>query len=481
MTEPAAEGAWRRVLDLTVEPIVPNRRAEDRRLGRLVAATALAFVTLGGSMILAYLVAPGVWVASIEFATMIVCVPGSAVVYVLARRGAPRLAAWILIVMATAAVFFLVFADIYGLNPIYHPTDGDTLAWMVLPIFVASVVLSRRAAIIISSAILIAMLAVPALAPVVAWGQFLWGPWLLVAGASMLTIIFAGYRERQEQARTARLVEEIEERRTAQDYLARNRDALEVLVAERTHDLEAANAELVQANQAKSRFLANMSHELRTPLNSIIGFTGIMKQGMAGPLTDEQARQLGMVDSSSRQLLQLINQLLDLSRIESGHETIHLAEFDLDELLDELRDLVEPLAVEKGLSITVERDSRSRGQLRVNTDRVKVRQILVNLLGNAVKFTETGGITIAGVADEDALTVVVSDTGAGIPPESLDSVFEEYQQVAEAGAAKPEGTGLGLTVSLRLAQLLGGGITVTSTAGEGSTFTVTVPSGVSHA
>ena len=466
---------WRRLVGLTVEPLVPPRNAEDRRLGRLVASTAIAFILIGGTMIVLYVVSPGTWVALVEFAAMVVAVPVAVTVYVLARRGAPRAAAWILILLACAVVFFLVFADINGLNPIYHPRDGDTLAWMVLPIFVASAVLSRRAAIVASALILSAMILVPLFSPVVAWGQYMLGPWLLVAGFAVLTIIFAGYRERLENDRTSRLLGEIDERRAAQDELARNRDELELLVAERTRSLEVTNEELMEANRAKSRFLANMSHELRTPLNSIIGFTGIMRQSMAGPLTEEQARQLEMVDSSAHQLLDLINQLLDLSRIESGFESSNPAEFVLDELLDQLAGLVEPLASTKGLSVRVDHVVPGGGMVTVTTDRAKLRQILLNLLGNAIKFTDTGGVTMTARERDGMVAIQVADTGVGIPAEELESVFEEYRQVLAPGRAKPQGTGLGLTVSRGLATLLGGSLGVSTHEGAGSVFTVTLP------
>jgi signal transduction histidine kinase len=475
MAAAGLQRAWRRLLGLTVEPLVPPRSTEDRRLGRLVASTAIAFIVIGGTMIVLYVASPGTWVALVEFATMVVAVPVTVTVYVLARRGAPRAAAWILILLACGAVFFLVFADINGLNPIYHPRDGDTLAWMVLPIFVASAVLSRRAAIVTSALILSAMILVPLFSPVVAWGQYMLGPWLLVAGFALLTIIFAGYRERLENERTSRLLAEIDERRSAQDELTRNRDELELVVAERTRSLEVTNEELVEANRAKSRFLANMSHELRTPLNSIIGFTGIMRQGMAGPLTEEQARQLEMVDSSAHQLLDLINQLLDLSRIESGFESSHPTRFVVDDLLDQLAGLVEPLAATKGLSVEVGHGIAGGGPVSATTDRGKLRQILLNLLGNAIKFTDAGGVTMTVREQDGTVAIQVADTGVGIPAEELESVFEQYRQVPTPGRAKPQGTGLGLTVSRELALLLGGTLGVSSQEGSGSVFTLTIP------
>jgi signal transduction histidine kinase len=307
----------------------------------------------------------------------------------------------------------------------------------------------------------------------VRFDQLLAGPALITFTVATLSIAFSSHRERLEFQRASLLRSEIDSRRRAQEDLRIHHDELEVLVRERTKRLETANAELLEANEAKSRFLANMSHELRTPLNSIIGFTGTVLQGLAGPLTDEQQRQLTMVDRSSRHLLVLINQVLDLSRIEAGHEGLEPEAFPIEDLLGEVRDLMTPLAQTKHLAISVMRPLSEADGI-VSTDRGKLRQILVNLVGNSVKFTDEGSIALSWERLNGSLSVTVSDSGVGITPAEAARIFNAYHQVQDADGYKPQGTGLGLTVSRGLARLLGGDIRLESEPGHGSRFTVTV-------
>jgi PAS domain S-box-containing protein len=236
--------------------------------------------------------------------------------------------------------------------------------------------------------------------------------------------------------------------------------------------LRAANDDLARATRAKSQFLANMSHELRTPLNSIIGFTGVMLQGLAGPLSEEQERQLGMVRRSGEHLLALINDVLDLSKIEAGGMQVRATDIAVGDLVDAAMASVQPLAAAGGLDMSMEVADRS---LVMNTDAQKVTQILVNLLGNAVKFTREGGVTLRVESPERRMVAfTVSDTGVGISEDDLRAVFDEFVQ-AESTEGKPEGTGLGLAISRKLAQMLGGTLSGVSTAGKGSSFTLSLP------
>ncbi|MDZ4180520.1 MAG: PAS domain S-box protein [Coriobacteriia bacterium] len=267
---------------------------------------------------------------------------------------------------------------------------------------------------------------------------------------------------------------DITERKRMEAELIAHRDHLDSLVGERTRDLAQANAELEEATRAKSAFLANTSHELRTPLNSVIGFSGLLLQGLAGPLTEEQQRQVGMINGSGKHLLGLINEILDLTKIESGTVEVFLEEFDLGELLAQLRSAVEPLAVSKGLDLRVDLPP---GYHMIDSDRQKLYQIVLNLLGNAVKFTDDGRVNIALLVDENGVfRISVTDTGPGIPQDQLGKLFEPFYQVQSESQGKHQGTGLGLTISHEFAKMLGGTIEVTSTVGKGSVFTLTVPS-----
>ena len=249
----------------------------------------------------------------------------------------------------------------------------------------------------------------------------------------------------------------------------------DVLMA-RSEELELARAAAEQANQAKSRFLATMSHELRTPLNAIGGYTELMALGIHGPVTDEQRRALDRIARSQRHLLRLINDVLSLARIEAGQVEYMVETVPLDEVVSSVTPMVEPQMASAGLTL----DASVPADLVACADRDKMQQVLINLLGNAVKFTPSGGrVTVAARVDQQAhrVLVSVSDTGIGIPPERLGSVFERFVQVDDGHTRTAEGTGLGLAISRDLARGMGGDLTVESVPGQGSTFTLALPRG----
>jgi signal transduction histidine kinase len=232
--------------------------------------------------------------------------------------------------------------------------------------------------------------------------------------------------------------------------------------------------ELEQASAAKSQFLANVSHELRTPLNAIIGYTHLMLEGVAGEMNASQHEKLNRVDSNARHLLAIINDLLDIARIESGKLPVQLERVALPDLVDEVMTEVEPLI--DGTSLTVSRViAPAVPELR--TDRQKVKQIILNLLSNALKFTPQGSVSIVLDYDpgEEEASVAVTDTGIGISEENQKTIFEAFGQADSSYAKRHGGTGLGLSICCRLAAILGGRITVVSKLGEGSTFTLALP------
>lgn len=253
---------------------------------------------------------------------------------------------------------------------------------------------------------------------------------------------------------------------------ARESERMAEMVRSRTEALDQTILELQQASHVKDLFLANMSHELRTPLNSIIGFSSVMLDGMTGELNEEQARQLGMVLGSGRHLLQLVEDILDLSKIEAGAMPVCVTEFPISKVLDAVMGVLEPLAETKGIRLT------SDGQCEpktIRTDELKLRQILLNLVSNAVKYTDEGEIGVSCRRDDGHVEFVVTDTGRGMSAEEIRIAFEEFRQVESARIEKPSGAGLGLAIAQRLARLLGGEVTVESEPGTGSTFCLTVP------
>jgi PAS domain S-box-containing protein len=239
--------------------------------------------------------------------------------------------------------------------------------------------------------------------------------------------------------------------------------------AERLREaMEAAQA----ADRIKSAFLATMSHELRTPLNSIIGFTGIMIQGLTGPLNTEQQKQMTMVQNSARHLLSLINDVLDISKIEAGQLELSLAPFDLKSSIEKMIKLISPLAVQKGIDLQL-KVAENIGCLV--TDQRRFEQIILNLLSNAVKFTEKGHVGISCRSENDHILLSFSDTGIGMQQEELPNLFQPFRQIDTGLARKHEGTGLGLSICKKILDIMGGSIEVESQWGQGSTFRVRIP------
>ena len=243
---------------------------------------------------------------------------------------------------------------------------------------------------------------------------------------------------------------------------------------ERNRRLEWQSTELQKASRLKSEFLANMSHELRTPINVILGYTSLLRERLYGELTDQQEEALAKTYTTSQHLLDLINDILDLSKIEAGKMPLHVEPVRIPELASELAESLQPMLRRKELEL----DLRVADDLPVlTTDRTKLKQVLLNLLSNAIKFTHEGSIAVSATAlERDRVRITVSDTGIGIRAEDMDAIFEDFRQADQSHTREYGGTGLGLSITRKLLSLLNGVISVESTYGAGTRFHIDLPS-----
>ncbi|PWH12037.1 MAG: hypothetical protein DDG60_15240 [Anaerolineae bacterium] len=243
-----------------------------------------------------------------------------------------------------------------------------------------------------------------------------------------------------------------------------------------TEELQRRAEELQELDRLKSSFLANMSHELRTPLNSILGFTDVMLEGIDGPLTEYMENDLRLIQKNGQHLLSLINDVLDMAKIESGRMNLHPERFNLYDLIQNVMNITSALANAKNLTLFIEPDTDPA--LEITADETRIKQVLINVVNNAIKFTESGYISIhAACTGDDKILITVNDTGIGIPADHLEKIFQEFSQVDTSTTRKVGGTGLGLPISRRLVELHGGRMWAESAGipGEGSTFYIELP------
>jgi PAS domain S-box-containing protein len=268
------------------------------------------------------------------------------------------------------------------------------------------------------------------------------------------------------------MTEAIEKRRLAAQLEIKVQAATAEL-AQQNELLRRQHIALEQASALKSQFLANMSHEFRTPLNAILGYTHMLLHGVTGPISEQQRKSLTRIDSNSQHLLALINDILDITRIEAGRMPLNLSTFEIPELVNEVMSELEPIIRRSSLRVT----AKMRTLRPIKSDRQKVKQIVLNLLSNALKFTPAGSVTIAASYDEHRRWVAISvqDTGVGIAREDQAKVFEDFRQLDASPTRGYGGTGLGLSICRRLAQMLGGAIELRSDISKGSTFTLRLP------
>jgi PAS domain S-box-containing protein len=267
-------------------------------------------------------------------------------------------------------------------------------------------------------------------------------------------------------------VRDITERKQVEDRLQTLREQYTAELTAKNEQLEARNQEVERANRLKNEFLASMSHELRTPLHTIIGFSELLTEQLEGPLNDKQQRFIGHILQDARHLLELINEILDISKIESGRVELKYDQFDFARCIDEVLAGMRQHAAGKGINL----ENRNSFHGNLYADRVRIKEILYNLLNNAVKFTPEGGtVWIESTADSRYLQILVCDTGIGIPKSEQAAIFDKFYQIENPNGRVREGTGLGLAITKQLVELHQGSISVESNLGRGSKFKVIFP------
>jgi PAS domain S-box-containing protein len=274
------------------------------------------------------------------------------------------------------------------------------------------------------------------------------------------------------EMRVTAIIRDITERQRAERQLRQMQDDFTAELTEANRQLEMRNREVERANRLKTEFVASMSHELRTPLHTIIGFAELLAEELEGPLNEKQKRFAAFIHKDSLHLLELINDILDLSRIEAGRLDLRLGAFDMQEAVDEVMATIRPQAVAKSLEL----DAAVPARIALHADRVRFKEVLYNLLSNAVKFTHEGGRILVEAAIEDSIAEIsVSDTGVGIPAAEQAPVFDKFYQAGSTTRGLKEGTGLGLAIAKQLVEAHGGKIWLRSEPGKGSRFAFTMP------
>lgn len=293
----------------------------------------------------------------------------------------------------------------------------------------------------------------------------------IVSDQGELTAIVTILHDQRQAIERERLYEQL--KGLTEDLERRVQQATAEL-AQQNELLRRQALELEQASALKTQFLANMSHEFRTPLNAILGYTQMLHQGVSGPLTAGQRRHVARVDSNSQHLLALVNDILDITRIEAGRMPLRIERIHLAEVVNEVRSELEPIIARSRLAFTTDIPANVPA---ISTDRQKVKQIVLNFLSNALKFTPKGSvrITVRSRKPERMVAIAVTDTGIGIRPEDQEKVFEDFRQLDTSPTRSHFGTGLGLSICRRLAGMLDGRLTLQSKVGQGSTFTLLLP------
>ncbi len=444
---------WNRL----IEPAPSITDTAERRQVRLLSTVLLVFMVLGLVVLLLVPFLNGTGTVSIVplVTTIMVFIP-----YLLSRTKHYKIAASMLLLLVITGVMYP------GLTST-SATRVISFFFLVLPILLASMLLPKRAVIMLMIAVTVGLAALPVIT-----GQVipsLSSPVILMIISSALLMVFLNHRDGMERDRQAELKEALKQAEIANEAIAKANSEL----GTKNQELARANALAKESARLKSEFLATMSHELRTPLNAIRGFTSIMLEGMGGEIDDEAQHMVTRIHSNGDRLLNLINDILDIAKIEAGRMELVQEALLPRQLVEQWQTQMSILAEQKGISFEVNVDPNLPET--VYGDGQRITQIATNLLSNAFKFTKEGKVTLDVEQAADTWLIRVSDTGVGIPPHALNYIFEEFRQVDSSSKREYGGTGLGLAIVRNLCRTMGGSVRVTSELGAGSVFTVVLP------
>lgn len=453
-------GRLQKLWKALVEPTRDIANLAERRRIRFLSTLLLVYFAIGAFALIALpLISPeSTTQLGSFFALLFVAVP-----YVISRTRYYQLAAYILILVVAAVSCFVPF---FAGSSAPNPNRFSILYFMVFPVLVSSMVLSTRAVIPVILLALGFIASAPILQPQV--GNIS-GPFIMIAAASILLYVFLLHRDGLERDRQVELQNALKEAELANATIT-NTNAE---VSSKNQELARANALIREHARLKSEFLATMSHELRTPLNAIRGFTSIMLEGMGGEVDDEARHMLTRINSNGERLLNLINDVLDIAKIESGRLELVEEPLNMMELSDQWKQQMSVLAERSNLDFEISVAPDFPSLIYGNSQRIT--QIITNLLSNAFKFTKAGKVKLEISRNPEKWTARVIDTGIGIPPHALNFIFEEFRQVDGSSKREFGGTGLGLAIVRNLCRSMGGSVSVISELEKGSTFTVQLP------
>lgn len=421
----------------------------EQRNARLITAMSLLAVIAVGIRTFLYTATP-----TFIAAFVMVCAA-----YGLSRTGRQSLGALLIVIIMSAPSFFSVL----NLTSTDSNAVLQSVIWVTFPLILASVFFSAKGLAIYSGVFLALLIAARFINDTLTFGQvgIAFGFIAITAALLLVVVTHRNFLERLRQ----------EELRASNDKLRQSEANLEQRVIERTHELEIARHEAEKANEVKSQFLANMSHELRTPLNAILNFTAFVSDGVMGPVNEEQIEALQQSISSGKHLLALINDVLDITKIEAGLMDMFVQEVDLNEAINAVVAMAKGLVKNTAVNLNVEVEN---GLPITYGDKRRLRQVFLNIVSNAVKFTREGSVTIRAKNSEGGIRFEVQDTGIGIAPEDRSLVFESFKQ-AKHDLLDTPGTGLGMPISKYFVEAHGGRIWFTSEPGVGTTFYVDFP------